>query len=63
MRSPDHWLWNGVLQTRHGLVFGSVYRSGSGLVWSYVTILSIQVTDRRSVTVGIWAAAIKPLKA
>jgi len=33
------------LQTRHGLVFGSVYRSGSGVVWSYVTTFSIQVTE------------------
>ena len=30
---------------RHGRVFGSVYRSGSGVVWSYVTTFSIQVTE------------------
>jgi hypothetical protein len=43
MRSPDHSLKNGVLQTRHGLVLGSAGRSGSGFVWSCVTASSVQV--------------------
>jgi hypothetical protein len=34
MRSPAHSLRNGDLQTRHGLVLGSVSRTEVGFLWS-----------------------------
>ena len=34
MRSPDHSLRNGDLQTRHGLVLGVLSRSEPGFLWS-----------------------------
>ena len=39
VRSPDHWLLNGVLQRGHGRVFGSSACSGSGAVRAYDTSL------------------------
>ena len=63
MRSPAHSLTNGDLQTRHGLVLGSVWRAASGFLLSSTIDTLAKEPGGFQKRLGVWHAGASEKRA